>query len=212
MLKDPDNHLESIHPTLRTFAHFVAGFLQPHGLHYRITDGARLKSEQRAEWAKGREISSGVGVSAEKPLGITVTEADGETKLSPHQFGDAFDGYAMIPLTGVWVTDGHPMAAAAWKLIKAAGEAFARAYPDAPKLEWGGDWRGGWDKPHWQLAEWETVRDSWKSATVAEASAPSATLKKAEAGFTGGIAAAIIGAVGVGTAVAVAIAIIRGSK
>lgn len=77
------------------------------------------------------------------------SQLDGHSSKSYHQSGNALD---VIPVGGGYAnTDGLLHFAqcmfSAWAELKVQG--CAEGY----KLEWGGLWRGAWDKPHWQIVK-----------------------------------------------------------
>jgi len=100
-----------------------------------VTDGLRSIAQQQALYAQGR-TTPGPDVSAKRPLGRTVTKADGVRKRSKHQSGRAVDCCFLV--------DGKPSWAEtlSWSLYGAAAEAEG--------FSWGGRWPTP-DKPHIEL-------------------------------------------------------------
>lgn len=79
-----------------------------------------------------------------KLFSIGVSNADGVTKLSNHQSGQALDFYAIDPETGK----------ASWEpeLLATVAAAFLQASADlGHALKWGGLWRNFKDMPHMEL-------------------------------------------------------------
>jgi len=69
---------------------------------------------------------------------------DGTRKKSYHQTGKALDFYAYVDGAASW--DEHHLTQVAAAFLQAASElGYA--------LQWGGHFKGGWDKPHVQLME-----------------------------------------------------------
>jgi LysM repeat protein len=121
--------LSTLHPVVRARA---AAFLQlcaQAGLSVMVSQGLRTWAEQDALYAKGRTAP---------PIGRkhVVTKAKGGQ--SYHNFGLAFD-FVVLDAVGKadWNT-AHPGWSAAGALGKSVG------------LEWGGDWTGFKDWPHFQ--------------------------------------------------------------
>lgn len=80
--------------------------------------------------------------------------AEGKSKLKwPSSLHNRYPSRAVdiVPfVNGELIWDGkHPSYKQVSGHLKAKAEALGIA------LEWGGDWRGGWDKPHYQLAKGE---------------------------------------------------------
>jgi len=96
------------------------------GLRVRIISGTRSYAEQDRLYRQGRFGNPG----------DIVTNAEGGE--SNHNFGLAWD-------IGIFNVDGGYLR---------GGEAYDRAahVGKVPALEWGGDWHGFVDKPHYQLA------------------------------------------------------------
>lgn len=110
-----------------------------------ITDGFRTAGRQAVLYGMGR-LTPGPDVSPERPLGRTVTNADGIHVLSHHQSGRAFDATFLV--------DGRPT----WD--EALWRQFGLLYGEAGEsvgLLWGGRWKNtrtgkpAPDLPHMEL-------------------------------------------------------------
>ena len=71
------------------------------------------------------------------------SKCDGYRKKSYHQTGLAFDIYGYVNGKGNWEAD--VLTRIARHIQRVAKVSFK------VDLEWGGDWKGGWDKPHFQI-------------------------------------------------------------
>ena len=103
------------------------------GIEIFMTEGYRPRRRQAYLYSLGRMIPNPDSANADKPLGRTVTNAKpGE---SNHQSGQAFD----IALNGP-----APYDASGLVRVGRIGKKL--------KLEWGGDWKGIKDMPHFQVS------------------------------------------------------------
>lgn len=126
--------LRGVHPKLQVVIETAIGNSP---IDFAVTSGVRTVKEQKELWAQGRTKD-----------GEIVTNADGITKRSNHQIGR--DGYG-------WAVDFCPYIGGKlmWKDEIAFGIIADHIKKTAKsigiKVEWGGDWKGGWDKPHIEL-------------------------------------------------------------
>ena len=74
------------------------------------------------------------------------SKCDGYDKLSYHQTGNAIDVYAYVGGKASWKVEHLNIVALA--VLAAASELGI-------KVKWGGHFKGGWDKPHFELIEVE---------------------------------------------------------
>lgn len=126
--------LAGVHPTLVAITHRA---LELTTCDFVVVEGVRTLERQRELVAKGasRTLNS-------KHL----PKADG--------YGHAIDVYPYINgrLRGAEphpTPDERQLAAEGWRQI---AQAFKAAAAEAgAKITWGGDWRGAWDMPHFQL-------------------------------------------------------------
>ena len=119
-----DRRIAGLHPEVQaTAAQFINQVREQTGIQLRLTQGTRTYAEQDALYAQGRTTP-----------GAIVTNARGG--YSYHNFGVAFDVVELRPDGSVnWDTD--------WAAIGAVGESMG--------LEWGGNWTGFQDRPHFQM-------------------------------------------------------------
>lgn len=136
--------LVGVHPRLVAAYIRIASALAELGHPILITDGVRTVEQQQALYAKGRTIKGEPPYTVARPLGRTVTQADGVHARSNHQtkadgFGHAID-CAFLDAAGrpSWDED-HP-----WRLYGEAAKSQG--------LRWGGDWERV-DRPHIELPE-----------------------------------------------------------
>jgi hypothetical protein len=125
-----EERLAKVHPAVATRARAMIELLAHAGIQIMVTQGLRTWEEQDALYAKGRTVA---------PIGnkYVVTKAKGGQSF--HNFGLAVD---IVILDAMGKTDwdvNHPGWAAASKAGKSVG------------FEWGGDWTGFKDLPHYQL-------------------------------------------------------------
>lgn len=127
-----------LHPTLQTKLTDLKSRCKKEGLIIGIGDCVRSVAEQNALYAKGRT----------QP-GPKVTNANGSTYSSMHQWGVAFDFYRNDGKGAFYDNDGF--FAKVGKIGKKCG------------LEWGGDWKCPKDQPHFQLPDWGSTPSKLKS-------------------------------------------------
>ena len=125
-----------LHPTLQKKIKELKKLCADNGITIRITECLRTVSEQDALYAKGRT----------KP-GSKVTNCQGKSYSSMHQWGVAFD-YVIDQDTDkdgdVDIRDLYNV-----KLMNVVGK-----LGQSIGLEWGGSWKSIVDKPHFQLPDW----------------------------------------------------------
>jgi peptidoglycan L-alanyl-D-glutamate endopeptidase CwlK len=136
------NKLAGVHPKLVARIERVLAAMEALGHPMMVTDGVRTDEEQAALFKQGR-TTPGPNVRQGKPLGNTVTNADGKTNRSNHQLHADGTGHAVdctfIGLDGKprWI-DSDP-----WAAYGACAKALG--------LKWGGDWKARKDRPHVEL-------------------------------------------------------------
>ena len=107
---------------------------------FTITDGGRTAAQQKALYDKGRTAP-----------GEIVTKLDGYKKKSNHQAKE--DGYYyavdLYPYVNgaIDFKDTHNYLPIIAAHIKATAKCLGI------KIGWGGDFKGGWDKPHFELLQ-----------------------------------------------------------
>ena len=121
-----ENNIRTLSLNAQRFAREFLASVRAAGINARIISGTRTYAMQDLIYAQGRNGNPG-------PI---VTRARGGQ--SNHNFGIAWDIGVFTP-TGGYVTEGE-----AYDEAAAAGATSA--------LEWGGEWTGFVDKPHFQLA------------------------------------------------------------
>ena len=126
-----DQRLSGLHPVVASRARAMLDLCSLAGLAILVTQGVRTWEEQDVLFARGRTVP---------PIGASniVTKARGGQ--SYHNFGLAFD---IIVLDSMGKTDwntSHP----GWRRAAEAGRSVG--------LEWGGDWKGFKDIPHFQYS------------------------------------------------------------
>jgi peptidoglycan L-alanyl-D-glutamate endopeptidase CwlK len=131
--------LQGVHPDLQVRVPKIIQAMAVLGYEMRVTDGVRTQDEQQELYAQGR-TTPGPDVSFKRPLGRTVTNADGLSRRSNHQpvqgFGKAVDCTFWIGGIPSWADD------LPWELYGAMAKALG--------LKWGGDWKSP-DRPHIEL-------------------------------------------------------------
>ena len=129
------NSLNGVHPDLVRVMHEA---IKDTPVDFTITDGGRTTAQQQALYAKGRTTP-----------GPKVTNADGVRNKSNHQakadgYYHAVDLYPYVNGKIDFNDKGNRL-----PIIAAHIKAVAKCM--GVKIGWGGDWKGGWDKPHFEL-------------------------------------------------------------
>ncbi len=130
--------LGELHPLLATRGRAMIDVCAHHGVSLLVTQGLRTWAEQDALYAKGR---------TEPPLGdkYFVTKAKGGQSF--HNFGLAFD-IVVLDAIGKFDWDvEHP----GWTVAAEAGKSVG--------LQWGGDWKGFRDRPHFEYSGGITLKE-----------------------------------------------------
>jgi peptidoglycan L-alanyl-D-glutamate endopeptidase CwlK len=119
-----EKRIKDLHPAIRDRARMFINEADRQGIKLRITAGKRTFSEQNELYAQGRT----------KP-GQVVTNAKGGESF--HNYALAIDVVALRDGKGIWDAN-DPV----WQKIGAIGKSFG--------FEWGGEWSGFKDLPHFQ--------------------------------------------------------------
>ena len=122
------------HPRLQSKAALLTEECNKQNLKIKIGETLRTAAEQDSLYAQGRT----------KP-GPIVTNAQGSSFRSMHQWGIAFDFFRNDGKGAYYDKDSF------FTLIGTIGTAIG--------LEWGGNWTSIVDKPHFQLADWGSTPD-----------------------------------------------------
>ena len=135
-----------LEPKTRDAAEKALAALAGVGVKVWVNETLRLPETQAAYYAQGREPVEAVNAKR-RGAGLWLITAEENTKTitqtlkSKHLEGKALD---VVPLGA----DGGPN----WAATKSEYQKIA----DVMKLfgfEWGGDWKGSWDQPHYQIKE-----------------------------------------------------------
>lgn len=135
-----------LEPRTREAAEKALASLAAIGVKVWVNETLRLPETQAAYYAQGREGVDQVNAKR-RGAGLWSITAQENTKTitqtlnSKHLVGKAID---VVPLAA----DGGPN----WGADRAEYQKIA----DVMKLygfEWGGDWKGSWDQPHYQIKE-----------------------------------------------------------
>jgi len=126
--------LKGVHPKL---VKVMTEAIKDTPIDFTITDGGRTTAQQQALYAKGRTAA-----------GSIVTKVDGVKQKSNHQakadgFYHAVDLYPYVN-GKIDFNDTKSLEVIA-KHIKSIAKTLGI------KIGWGGDWKGSWDKPHFEL-------------------------------------------------------------
>ena len=137
-------YFKNVHPYL---VEVMSAAITDSPYDFRITAGARTVKEQNALYQIGRTRA-----------GNTVTNADGYKNKSNHQIKADGYGYAVdIFCCGKYDENGNYIkyntqeGYDSKKLKDIADHIKSIAKTKGYKVEWGGDWKGGWDGPHFEL-------------------------------------------------------------
>lgn len=121
--------VSKLHPALQQKITLLTTKCNQQGLKIGIGECLRTAAEQDALYAKGRT----------KP-GKKVTNCNGSSYSSMHQWGVAFDFYRNDGKGAFFDADGF------FHKVGKIGQSIG--------LEWGGSWKSIVDKPHFQLPDW----------------------------------------------------------
>jgi len=121
--KKSEKKINSLHPAIRDKARQFINEADRQGIKLRLYMGLRTFDEQEKLYAKGRTA----------PGSIVTWAKPGE---SYHQYGLAFDVVEIKDGKALWTNPN-------WPKIGEIGRSFG--------FEWGGDWLGKADKPHFQM-------------------------------------------------------------
>jgi len=127
--------LTGVHPNL---GKLMTEAIKDTPVDFTITDGGRTAQQQAALYAQGRTKAGGI-----------VTKLDGYNKKSNHQakadgYYHAVDLYPYVDGKVDYNDEGNNL-----PIIAAHIKATAKCL--GIKIGWGGDWKGSWDKPHFEL-------------------------------------------------------------
>ena len=137
-------YFKNVHPYL---VEVITAAITNSPYDFRITAGARTAKEQNALYQIGRTRA-----------GSIVTKADGYRSKSNHQIKSDGYGHAVdIFVCGKYdeqgnyikfnTTEGYD-----FKKLKAVADHIKKIAKEKNiNVEWGGDWKGGWDSPHFEL-------------------------------------------------------------
>lgn len=119
-----ENNIEKLHPKVRDKAReFINRVEKELGIKLRATSTLRTYAEQDKLYAQGRTTGGGI-----------VTKAKGGQ--SNHNFGTALDVVPIVNGSADWNSKD-------WDKISVVGKAVG--------FNWGGDWKGFVDKPHYEM-------------------------------------------------------------
>jgi hypothetical protein len=121
-----ERNIEKLHPKVRDKAReFINKVEKDLGIKLRATSTLRTYAEQDKLYAQGRTTKGGI-----------VTNAKGGQ--SNHNFGTALDVVPIVNGQADWKTT-----ADTWNKIAVIGKGLG--------FQWGGDWKGLVDKPHFEM-------------------------------------------------------------
>lgn len=127
-----------LHPKLQKKIREFLSKCREKGLEVQITETLRTVEEQNNLYAKGRGMP-----------GKIITNANGNSYSSMHQWGVAFD---------ICRKDGKPAFDNSDQFFEKVG-----AIGVSIGLEWGGNWKSIVDRPHFQLAYWGSTPQQLKA-------------------------------------------------
>ena len=130
-------NISDLHPTLRKKIEQLQKLCKKNGITIGITECVRTVAEQNALYAQGRTTP-----------GKIVTNANGTSYRSMHQWGIAFDFCLRMDVDGDGSIsdDAFNDATGLFEKVGKLGKSLG--------LEWGGDWTSIKDRPHFQLPDW----------------------------------------------------------
>jgi peptidoglycan L-alanyl-D-glutamate endopeptidase CwlK len=121
-----EKNIEKLHPLVREKARELVNRVEKElGIKLRVTSTLRTYAEQDKLYAQGRTTKGGI-----------VTNAKGGQ--SNHNFGTALDVVPIVNNKADWKAT-----ADTWNKIAVVGKSLG--------FQWGGDWKGLVDKPHFEM-------------------------------------------------------------
>lgn len=138
--------IQDLEPVTRDMVEKGIAILKAQGIRYFINETRRSVAVQTAYYSQGRKPLGEVNALRAVAGLWAITEAENKrivtgTLKSKHIEGKAID---IVPAD----RDGNPL----WNAPEASWKAISIVMKSAG-LEWGGDWAGAWDKPHYQRKE-----------------------------------------------------------
>ena len=130
-------NISDLHPVLQSKIEQLLALCKKNGITIGITECVRTVAEQNALYAQGRTTPGNI-----------VTNANGTSYRSMHQWGIAFDFCLRMDVDG----DGNASddtfndSTGLFEKVGALGQSIG--------LEWGGSWTSIKDRPHFQLPDW----------------------------------------------------------
>lgn len=130
-------NITDLHPRLQEKIDELKQRCREQGIEIGISECLRTVAEQDALYAKGRT----------EP-GAIVTNCQGVSYKSMHQWGVAFDFYLKVDVDGDGeiADDAFNNSTGLFERVGAIGQSIG--------LEWGGNWKSIKDRPHFQLPDW----------------------------------------------------------
>lgn len=130
-------NITDLHPRLQAKVTELKEKCSAQGIEIGISECLRTAAEQDAIYAKGRT----------EP-GVIVTNCQGSSYKSMHQWGVAFDFYIKMDVDGDGeiADDAFNNTTGLFEKVGEIGQSIG--------LEWGGNWKGIIDRPHFQLPDW----------------------------------------------------------
>jgi len=135
--------IQQLEPATRDMVEKGIAILRAQGIRFWVNETLRTKATQEAYYAQGRKTIEQVNALRKTaglwPLGAKENEKSvTQTLNSRHILGQAID---IVPAD----KDGGP-----WWGAPQSEYLKIAAVMKSVGLEWGGDWKGGWDQPHYQ--------------------------------------------------------------
>jgi peptidoglycan L-alanyl-D-glutamate endopeptidase CwlK len=136
--------ITKLDPSAQAQARAALAELDAKGIKYFVNETLRTPEVQACYYAQGRKTLDEVNALRKAALLWPLTEAENghtvtQTLKSVHLTGHAMD---VVPADD----RGNPL----WSAPQARWTEIA-AVMKAHGWEWGGDWAGSWDKPHYQI-------------------------------------------------------------
>lgn len=136
--------LARLAPDVRDKAEQAVAVLKAQDIRFFINETLRLPATQKAYFAQGRESLDRVNVMRQTAGLWPLTEAENKKRVtntlnSVHLTGRAID---ICPADKA----GNPL----WNAPRPEWEKIAVVMKSLG-FEWGGDWKNGWDQPHYQI-------------------------------------------------------------
>ena len=141
-----NRNIGDLEPRTRRAAEAGLELLKAQGIRYFVNETRRSKEVQAAYWLKGREPLDVVNI-VRALVGLwPLSEKDNASIATQTMKSKHLDGLALD------ICPADVAGAPLWNAPREEYEKIA-AVMKSVGFEWGGDWKGSWDQPHYQIKD-----------------------------------------------------------